>query len=146
MLFDIRTVKEHDFNPGSIRVEDKPLGKPDIGLSEETRPKSSWGEPTPSYEESRGNGIGHFGERRDPSFTPDTEKKDLFTNRSVFEGYRKEKPESEELKTDPLFEEESQEDYEKRVQDVIEERFNRPDYNSWHKHDRHTAYRHKIPY
>mgnify|MGYP000991369233 CR=1 FL=1 len=35
--------------------------------------------------------------------------------------------------------EESQEDYEKRVQDVIEERFNRPDYNSWHKHDRHTG-------
>ena len=30
-------------------------------------------------------------------------------------------------------------DYEKRVQDVIEERFNRPDYNSWHKHDRHTG-------
>ena len=36
-------------------------------------------------------------------------------------------------------EEESQEDYEKRIQDVIEERFNRPDYNSWHKHDRHTG-------
>lgn len=38
-----------------------------------------------------------------------------------------------------ISEEESQEDYEKRVQDVIEERFNRPDYNSWHKHDRHTG-------
>lgn len=38
-----------------------------------------------------------------------------------------------------IAEEESQEDYEQRIQDVIEERFNRPDYNSWHKHDRHTG-------
>ena len=38
-----------------------------------------------------------------------------------------------------ISEEESQEDYEQRIQDVIEERFNRPDYNSWHKHDRHTS-------
>ena len=38
-----------------------------------------------------------------------------------------------------ISEEQSQEDYEKRIQDVIEERFNRPDYNSWHKHDRHTG-------
>ncbi len=38
-----------------------------------------------------------------------------------------------------ISEEESQENYEKRIQDVIEERFNRPDYNSWHKHDRHTG-------
>ncbi len=38
-----------------------------------------------------------------------------------------------------ISEEESQEDYEKRIQDVIEERFNRPDYNNWHKHDRHTG-------
>lgn len=38
-----------------------------------------------------------------------------------------------------ISEEESQEDYEKRIQDVIEERFNRPDYNSWHKYDRHTG-------
>lgn len=38
-----------------------------------------------------------------------------------------------------ISEEESQEDYEKRIQDAIEERFNRPDYNSWHKHDRHTG-------
>ena len=38
-----------------------------------------------------------------------------------------------------ISEEESQEDYEKRIQEEIEERFNRPDYNSWHKHDRHTG-------
>lgn len=36
-------------------------------------------------------------------------------------------------------EEESQEDYEKRIQKEIEERFNRPDYNNWHKHDRHIG-------
>lgn len=36
-------------------------------------------------------------------------------------------------------EEESKEDYEKRIQGVIEERYNRLDYNSWHKHDRHTG-------
>lgn len=38
-----------------------------------------------------------------------------------------------------ISEEESQEDYEKRIQEEIEIRFNRPDYNSWHKHDRHTG-------
>ena len=38
-----------------------------------------------------------------------------------------------------ILEEESQEDYEKRIQEEIEVRFNRPDYNSWHKHDRHTG-------
>lgn len=38
-----------------------------------------------------------------------------------------------------ISEEESQEDFEKRIQDVIEERLNRPDYNSWHKHNRHTG-------
>lgn len=35
-----------------------------------------------------------------------------------------------------ISEDESQEDYEQRIQDVIEERFNRPDYN---KHDRHIG-------
>ena len=35
--------------------------------------------------------------------------------------------------------EESQEDYEKRIQEEIEKRFNRPDYNNWHKHDRHAG-------
>ena len=32
-----------------------------------------------------------------------------------------------------ISEEESQEDYEKRIQEEIEVRFNRPDYNSWHR-------------
>ena len=34
---------------------------------------------------------------------------------------------------------ESEEDYDKRIQEEIEVRYNRPDYNSWHKHDRHTG-------
>ena len=38
-----------------------------------------------------------------------------------------------------ISEEESQEDYEKRIQEENEERFKRPDYNSWHKRDRHTG-------
>lgn len=38
-----------------------------------------------------------------------------------------------------ISDEESQEDYEKRIQEEIEVRYNRPDYNSWHKHDRHTG-------
>lgn len=38
-----------------------------------------------------------------------------------------------------ISEEESEDDYEKRIQEEIEVQFNRPDYNSWHKHDRHTG-------
>lgn len=103
-------VEEKDFKPGSIRVEDKPLGKPDIGLSEETRPKTSWGEPTPSYEGRQEKTGSYTVEKRTPAFTPDMEKKELFTDRSVFEDYRKEEPRREDLKAEPLFEEEKQED------------------------------------
>lgn len=103
-------VEEKDFKPGSIRVEDKPLGKPDIGLSEETRPKTSWGEPAPSYEDRQEKTGSYTGEKRTPAFTPDMEKKELFTDRSVFEDYRKEEPRREDLKAEPLFEEEKQED------------------------------------
>lgn len=103
-------VEEKDFKPGSIRVEDKPLGKPDIGLSEETRPKTSWGEPTPSYEGRQEKTGSYTVEKRTPAFTPDMEKKELFTDRSVFEDYRKEEPRQEDLKAEPLFEEEKQED------------------------------------
>lgn len=103
-------VEEKDFKPGSIRVEDKPLGKPDIGLSEETRPKTSWGEPAPSYEGRQGKTGSYTGEKGTPAFTPDMEKKELFTDRSVFEDYRKEEPRREDLKAEPLFEEEKQED------------------------------------
>lgn len=103
-------VEEKDFKPGSIRVEDKPLGKPDIGLSEETRPKTSWGEPAPSYEGRQEKTGSYTVEKRTPAFTPDMEKKELFTDRSVFEGYRKEEPRREDLKAEPLFEEEKQED------------------------------------
>lgn len=103
-------VEEKDFKPGSIRVEDKPLGKPDIGLSEETRPKTSWGEPAPSYEGRQEKTGSYTGEKRTPAFTPDMEKKELFTDRSVFEDYRKEEPRREDLKAEPLFAEEKQED------------------------------------
>ncbi len=103
-------VEEKDFKPGSVRVEDKPLGKPDIGLSEETRPKTSWGEPTPSYEGRQEKTGSYTVEKRTPAFTPDMEKKELFTDRSVFEDYRKEEPRREDLKAEPLFEEEKQED------------------------------------
>lgn len=103
-------VEEKNFKPGSIRVEDKPLGKPDIGLSEETRPKTSWGEPAPSYEGRQEKTGSYTGEKRTPAFTPDMEKKELFTDRSVFEDYRKEEPRREDLKAEPLFEEEKQED------------------------------------
>lgn len=103
-------VEEKDFKPGSIRVEDKPLGKPDIGLSEETRPKTSWGEPAPSYEGRQEKTGSYTGEKKTPAFTPDMEKKELFTDRSVFEDYRKEEPRREDLKAEPLFEEEKQED------------------------------------
>lgn len=34
---------------------------------------------------------------------------------------------------------ESEEDYEKRIQEEIEVQFNKPDYNSWHKFDRHRG-------
>lgn len=102
-------VEEKDFKPGSIRVEDKPLGKPDIGLSEETRPKTSWGEPAPSYEGRQEKTGSYTVEKRTPAFTPDMEKKELFTDRSVFEDYRKEEPRREDLKAEPLFEEEKQE-------------------------------------
>ena len=33
----------------------------------------------------------------------------------------------------------SQEDFEKLIQDEWEERYNKPDYNSWHKFDRHRG-------
>lgn len=38
-----------------------------------------------------------------------------------------------------MSEDESQEDYEKRIQAEIETQFNRPDYNNWHKHNRHIG-------
>nr|DAT76000.1 MAG TPA: ECF sigma factor [Caudoviricetes sp.] len=34
---------------------------------------------------------------------------------------------------------ESEVDYEKRIQKEVEVKFNRPDYNNWHQHDRHLG-------
>lgn len=38
-----------------------------------------------------------------------------------------------------ISEDENQEDYKKRIQAEIETQFNRPDYNNWHKHNRHIG-------
>ena len=38
-----------------------------------------------------------------------------------------------------ISDDESQEDYEKRIQEEIDATYNRPDYNSWHKHNRHSG-------
>lgn len=104
------------FKPGDIRVEDHPSGKPDIGLSEETAPKKSWGEPAAqAYHPSDRPPFtgGGQGPSREESYVPDTDRKDLFSGRSVFNGYRKEGENPEDRKAvtaDPLFEEEKQED------------------------------------
>lgn len=39
-----------------------------------------------------------------------------------------------------ITEEESEEDMQKRVQEKIDEDYNRPDYNNWHRHNRHVGY------
>lgn len=103
-----QVVEEKDFAPGSIKVEEAPTGKPDIGLSEETRPAASWGEPQPSsYMGRRGTPpFRQSEENRTLSFTPDTDRKDLFSNVSVFADFRKEEPrQQDEMKAEPLFEE-----------------------------------------
>lgn len=38
-----------------------------------------------------------------------------------------------------ISEEENQDDYEKRIQEEIEVKFNRPDYNNWRRHNRHSS-------
>jgi len=38
-----------------------------------------------------------------------------------------------------ISDDESQEDYEKRIQEEIDAAYNRSDYNSWHKHNRHSG-------
>ncbi|MDD7521097.1 sigma factor-like helix-turn-helix DNA-binding protein [Butyribacter sp.] len=38
-----------------------------------------------------------------------------------------------------ISEDENEEDYEKRIQKEIEVRYNRPEYNNWHKFDRHRG-------
>lgn len=58
---------------------------------------------------------------------------------NVYQTIEVENDEMEKWLNISISEEESQEDYEKRIQEEIEERFNRPDYNNWHKHDRHTG-------
>lgn len=38
-----------------------------------------------------------------------------------------------------ILEDESQEEYEKRIQKEVDIKYNNPDYNSWHKHNRHSG-------
>ncbi len=38
-----------------------------------------------------------------------------------------------------ISEDESQEDYEKRIQEELDAKYNHPDYNNWHKHNRHSG-------
>ena len=38
-----------------------------------------------------------------------------------------------------IIDDESESDYEKRIQNEIEVQFNRPDYNNWHQYDRHLG-------
>lgn len=39
-----------------------------------------------------------------------------------------------------LVEGETESDFQERVQNMIDIEFNRPDYNSWHRHNRHIGY------
>lgn len=58
---------------------------------------------------------------------------------NVYQTIEVENAEMEKWLNISISEEESQDDYEKRIQEEIEIRFNRPDYNNWHKHDRHIS-------
>lgn len=39
-----------------------------------------------------------------------------------------------------IIENESEDDLQKRIQEEIDKQYNRPDYNNWHRHDRHIGY------
>lgn len=58
---------------------------------------------------------------------------------NVYQTIEVETTELEEWLNISISEDESEEDYEKRIQEEIEVQFNRPDYNSWHKFDRHRG-------
>lgn len=58
---------------------------------------------------------------------------------NVYQTIEVETTELEEWLNISISADESEDDYEKRVQKEIEVEFNRPDYNSWHKFDRHRG-------
>ena len=47
------------------------------------------------------------------------------------------------LKID-VIEDESEEELQERIQEAINEKYNKPDYNNWHRHNRHVGYSKKV--
>lgn len=58
---------------------------------------------------------------------------------NVYQTIEVETTELEEWLNISISADESEDDYEKRIQEEIEVQFNRADYNSWHKFDRHRG-------
>lgn len=74
-----------NFKPGDIRVEDHPVGKPDIGLF--NKPAASWGEPRTGYNPPPNRPPIPMGEKShssETSFTPELSRKEIFSNQSFF--------------------------------------------------------------
>ncbi|MGN0955318.1 DNA mismatch repair endonuclease MutL [Dialister sp.] len=99
-----------DFKPGSVTVEEKPSGVPDIGLSERPKTGVSWGEPAPSYYRAAPSSsrTERPAEKRTAPYTPSEGSRNLFSDKSVFEEYRKEEPDRVK-EAEPLFEEQKEE-------------------------------------
>lgn len=99
-----------DFKPGSVTVEEKPSGVPDIGLSERPKTGVSWGEPAPSSYRAApsSSGTERPAEKRMAPYTPSVGSRNLFSDKSVFEEYRKEEPDRVK-EAEPLFEEQKEE-------------------------------------
>lgn len=74
-----------NFKPGDIRVEDHPVGKPDIGLF--NKPAASWGEPRTGYNPPPNRPpfpVGEKSHSSETSFTPELSRKEIFSSQSFF--------------------------------------------------------------
>lgn len=96
-----------NFKPGDIRVEDHPVGKPDIGLF--NKPAASWGEPRTGYNPPPNRPPFPMGEKShssETSFTPELSRKEIFSNQSFFPSKTPEEPKMVPTapETVPLFE------------------------------------------
>jgi DNA mismatch repair protein MutL len=96
-----------NFKPGDIRVEDHPVGKPDIGLF--NKPAASWGEPRTGYNPPPNRPPIPMGEKShssETSFTPELSRKEIFSNQSFFPSKTPEEPKMVPTapETVPLFE------------------------------------------
>ena len=96
-----------NFKPGDIRVEDHPVGKPDIGLF--NKPAASWGEPRTGYNPPPNRPPFLMGEKShssETSFTPELSRKEIFSNQSFFPSKTPEEPKMVPTapETVPLFE------------------------------------------